>query len=187
MLFADYDAITDGDGALFTKELMDAYPEAKVILNYRKDLDKWHNSLAATFGAMESSWSEWFLSHFCFELFWAREFVWKEYLPLFFRGSWAENGKWVYREHIATVRGLVPKERLLEWTVDDGWEPLCKFLGKEVPTEEFPSGNTPAGFAQTVAKGHAERTQRALRNMGLTFGSVIVIAVAGYGRFLGTW
>src|ERR1700760_1395663 len=29
-IFADYDAITDGDGALFTSELVNAYPEAKV-------------------------------------------------------------------------------------------------------------------------------------------------------------
>ena len=24
------------------------------------------------------------------------------------------------------VRGLVPPDNLLEWTVEDGWEPLCK-------------------------------------------------------------
>lgn len=37
------------------------------------------------------------------------------------------------------IRGLVPKDRLLEWSVEDGWEPLCKFLGKNVPEEAFPS------------------------------------------------
>lgn len=31
------------------------------------------------------------------------------------------------------IRGLVPKERLLEWSVEDGGEPLCRFLGKEPP------------------------------------------------------
>ena len=36
------------------------------------------------------------------------------------------NGKWIYREHDAMVRGLVPPENLLEWSVEDGWEPLCK-------------------------------------------------------------
>lgn len=31
-----------------------------------------------------------------------------------------------YREHISMIRGMVPKKRLLEWSVEDGWEPLCK-------------------------------------------------------------
>lgn len=44
------------------------------------------------------------------------------------------------------IRGLVPKERLLEWTVEDGWEPLCEFLDKPVPEEPFPHANTAAGW-----------------------------------------
>lgn len=43
------------------------------------------------------------------------------------------------------IRGLVPKERLLEWSIDDGWKPLCKFLGKPVPEVEFPHTNAAAG------------------------------------------
>lgn len=43
------------------------------------------------------------------------------------------------------IRGLVPKERLLEWYIEDGWEPLCKFLGKAVPDEEFPHANAANG------------------------------------------
>jgi hypothetical protein len=31
-----------------------------------------------------------------------------------------------YREHISIIRGIVPKKRLLEWSVEDAWEPLCK-------------------------------------------------------------
>lgn len=43
------------------------------------------------------------------------------------------------------IRGLVPKGRLLEWSADEGWEPLCKFLGKEVPKQPFPRANAQAG------------------------------------------
>lgn len=43
------------------------------------------------------------------------------------------------------IRGLVPKERLLEWYIEDGWEPLCKFLGKPVPDVEFPHANAASG------------------------------------------
>jgi hypothetical protein len=44
------------------------------------------------------------------------------------------------------IKGLVPQERLLEWNVVDGWDPLCKFLKKEVPKEPFPRTNDAAAF-----------------------------------------
>ena len=31
-----------------------------------------------------------------------------------------------YRGHSSMIRGMVSKKRLLEWSVEDGWEPLCK-------------------------------------------------------------
>ena len=40
--------------------------------------------------------------------------------------------------HYKHVREIVPEQNLLEWTVSDGWEPICKFLGKPVPDEPFP-------------------------------------------------
>ena len=43
------------------------------------------------------------------------------------------------------VRGLVHKDRLLEWYIEDGWEPLCKFLGKPVPKVAFPHANAATG------------------------------------------
>ncbi|KAJ5088920.1 hypothetical protein N7456_012536 [Penicillium angulare] len=44
------------------------------------------------------------------------------------------------------VRGMVPKEKLLEWSVEDGWEPLCKFLDKPIPDEAFPQTNALRNF-----------------------------------------
>ena len=46
-----------------------------------------------------------------------------------------------YREHYALVRKVTPKERLLEYKLGDGWKPLCKFLGTEVPDCPFPKVN----------------------------------------------
>lgn len=43
------------------------------------------------------------------------------------------------------IRGLVPPDRLLEWYIEDGWEPLCKFLGKEIPDKSFPHANAAVG------------------------------------------
>jgi hypothetical protein len=51
------------------------------------------------------------------------------------------NGKAVYREHYEAVRALVPRERLLEYRITEGWGPLCDFLGHEKPEMRFPQGN----------------------------------------------
>lgn len=48
-------------------------------------------------------------------------------------------------EHSAMIKGLVPPDRLLEWSIDEGWEPLCKFLDKPVPDEPIPHVNTTGG------------------------------------------
>jgi len=43
------------------------------------------------------------------------------------------------------IKGLVSADRLLEWSVDEGWDPLCKFLGKAVPDKPFPHANALSG------------------------------------------
>ncbi|OLN83365.1 hypothetical protein CCHL11_03074 [Colletotrichum chlorophyti] len=141
-------AVTDAAASCFAAEMIKAYPEAKVVLNVRRDLDAWHESAVKTLVHVNESWSFWVASMLDREAFWAwhvyERFLW----PLFFRapdgdmaGAIKRNGKWVYREHCNMIRGMVPKDRLLEWSVDEGWEPLCKFLGKEVPKQPFPHAN----------------------------------------------
>src|SRR5262249_33151569 len=51
-----------------------------------------------------------------------------------------------YERHNAAVRASVRTDRFLEWTVADGWEPLCDRLGVPVPDEAFPVTNTMAEF-----------------------------------------
>lgn len=81
------------------------------------------------------------------------------------------------------IRGLVPKERLLEWTVEDGWEPLCEFLGKPVPDEPFPHENAAAGWAGQEMKLGKRYILGALRNVA-KFGVIIVGAWAAH-RYYG--
>ena len=47
----------------------------------------------------------------------------------------------VFTEHAEAVRRVVPADRLLEFRVQDQWEPLCSFLGRPVPSEPFPHSN----------------------------------------------
>merc|ERR1712224_2716 len=60
-----------------------------------------------------------------------------------------------YRAHNDLVRKTVPDDRLLIFNVKEGWEPLCDFLGKEVPDGvPFPNVNESADLkrARTVMR-----------------------------------
>ena len=46
-----------------------------------------------------------------------------------------------YKSHNLYVKSEVPEEDLLIWNVKEGWEPLCKFLGKPIPDVPFPHAN----------------------------------------------
>lgn len=89
----------------------------------------------------------------------------------------AKNAKAVYSRHYAELEAELREQGRpwLDWTVEDGWEPLCEFLGKPVPDVEFPNENNVDSFAQRRAKLHAARIARARRNMRLT--GIVLVAV----------
>jgi hypothetical protein len=58
----------------------------------------------------------------------------------------------IFEDHIADVRRTVPAERLLVFEVAQGWEPLCSFLGRPVPAEDFPRLNDTAEFQARLAQ-----------------------------------
>ncbi|KAL2796620.1 hypothetical protein BJX66DRAFT_323912 [Aspergillus keveii] len=162
-----------------------------LILNTRSDLDAWYASMEATMGYFDRNpvdW-DWVKSWFCAELFWVRQCMCRTLMPTFFKGSFARNGKEVYKEHVQMVRTLMKERgeegRLLEWSVEDGWGPLCEFLGKDVPEGlEFPSGNPPQAWAERIARTTEVYHIRALRNMAIFGAGVVgvigvVVALAG--------
>lgn len=76
-----------------------------------------------------------------------------------FQGDFENCGKEVFNAHYDLVRELVPKDRLLEYDVSHGWEPLCKFLGEDIPEASFPFTNTADDF-QAGIKGRNSRKIR---------------------------
>ncbi|KAL2863981.1 sulfotransferase family protein [Aspergillus lucknowensis] len=144
---ADFDAIighaeavTDQPCAIFAPELIRCYPEAKVILNYR-DVDAWYDSITALILPQARGFWYHVLPWFQVDMYWAVQYT-IHCFNKFFYDSLERNGKWVYEQHSATIKGLVEPDRLLVWRVQDGWEPLCRFLNKPIPAEAFPSGNS---------------------------------------------
>lgn len=59
--------ISDLPGAAFARELIAAYPEAKVILNTRSDMAAWHKSFDSTLGTFDRDPMNW---DWCKSWFW---------------------------------------------------------------------------------------------------------------------
>jgi hypothetical protein len=51
-----------------------------------------------------------------------------------------------FEAHNQRVRETIRPGRLVEWTLGDGWEPICAALGLPVPDEPFPLTNTTEEF-----------------------------------------
>lgn len=136
--------MTDFPVVFFIEDLMDMYPDAKIVLNGRPSPELWARSAGDSFG---------FFFGWRFKV---TGFLWET------DRLWAalndECDKWVrerfgletalsaeaYRVYYEYVREEA-KERgreVLEFKAEDGWVPLCMFLGKEVPKDrEFPRLN----------------------------------------------
>lgn len=60
------------------------------------------------------------------------------------------HGRKTYNTHFQEIRSTVPPERLLEYKLGSGWEPLCEFLGKDVPDVPFPRSNEQESHSNDV-------------------------------------
>lgn len=153
-VFENYDATVDNPGCCVWRELVENYPDAKVVLTlHPKGPEGWYRSTINTIYKTESLWQVKVLAVFipkirkmvqmCRKLIWQRSH----------QGTLTDPGKAIerYQQHIEEIKAGVPEGRLLIYSVDQGWEPLCNFLGKGVPAMKFPNVNDTEEF-QTVIK-----------------------------------
>lgn len=134
MIFSDYSATVDNPGCNFWQELSNHYPEAKVILTVR-DANKWFDSTNETIHSVEFAR---FIENSPFgEMI--QKTIWdkmdnrmrdREYMVDFFTKRTSE------------IIDSIAAERLLVYQVSEGWEPLCKFLGVQIPDMDFPHINS---------------------------------------------
>ncbi|KAJ4149977.1 hypothetical protein LMH87_010749 [Akanthomyces muscarius] len=169
-------AITDTPGCVFWEELVEAYPEAKVVLVDR-DEDKWLVSVGGLIDGALNPFGQYVL-RFTDPFWWGRILtcgrLWiGGYFGSVNPSTAKANARAVYRKHNDAVRRAVPKDRLLEYKLGSGWEPLCKFLGKEVPDVPFPHLNE----ADVLANAFGAAIGKSLRNSARNI--LIVVGVAG--------
>ena len=135
-LLADYRSAVDWPSCYFWKELMELYPEAKVILTHRESRG-WYKSIHNTIYRLLKSEKSDMPSN---QVSMAKRIV----MDNTFDGRLGEEDYAieVYEKHNALVKATVPAERLLVFDVREGWQPLCDFLGVPVPDEPFPKTNS---------------------------------------------
>lgn len=152
--YDNYASTTDLPACMYWKELLTAYPNAKVVLSVR-DAKGWHKSctdtifnfelcnpnmplgvkILTTFVPFYRRWSR--MVHAC----WGYKFNADYSL---------EQSTKVFDEFNASVIKDCPKDKLLVFDVKEGWDPLCKFLNLPVPEQKFPHENDTAHFKKVV-------------------------------------
>jgi hypothetical protein len=142
VLMRPYTAQVDWPGGSFWPELAAANPDALVILSVR-DPESWYKSCSNTIFAgmneMAAGGDEWMAAML-------------RLLADRFSDKLEDKDAMIsaFEKHNDAVRKGVPKDRLLEWTASDGWDPICERLGLAVPSEPFPQVNTTAEFREMV-------------------------------------
>ena len=169
-----YAAITDAPGSGLVPELMALYPTAKVICTVR-DSVSWEKSVES----ITSAATMWFLRGVLFPLPSLHHFV--DYINvlreiwMMLYGEREPPTRVTYNRHIAWLKEVVPEDRLVFFDVKDGWEPLCKALGKEIPDGiPFPRIND----GEAIDRFAKKHVQRGLVRWALILaGLVVIVAV----------
>jgi hypothetical protein len=147
-IYAGYRAAVDWPTAAFWRELADAYPKAKVILSTRS-VESWCASFSQTILTILSAPETWPEP--------ARPWLEMVTDVVTKRSLGGKTGPdeliATFNAHEAAVRAAIAKERLLVFDVRQGWEPLCRFLARPVPSSPFPRTNTKDEFFELVNAG----------------------------------
>lgn len=161
-LFEGYRATVDWPGCTFYRELMDAYPDAKVVLSVR-DPERWYESASSTIFSARRGGPRRLLQLLTTPRMWRPIRFVRSLLHVGTFGGKGENKAHaigVFEAHNEAVRRIVPPERLLVYEVKEGWEPLCRFLGVPVPETPFPHVNDSDRFMQNTQE-HLRRGLKA--------------------------
>lgn len=142
-MLANYRAIVDWPGGAFWRELLEANPDALVLLSVRESGEAWYRSASHTiflaFDNLPPELQPWMTSV-------------RKLLRDRFSDDFDNPAAMIaaYEAHNDAVRKEAPAAQLLEWKPSDGWGPICERLGLPVPAEPFPVTNTTEDFRAMI-------------------------------------
>ena len=155
-MLGSYAGAVDWPACIFYQELMSAFPEAKVILTVREK-KKWYRSVFETLHslrvAQNGTWlGRWLPKTLLFNQF-MDKLIWVGPNSVF-KGEFCDEARAteIYDDWVEEVKLVVPPERLLVFSVTEGYEPLCEFLNLPEPNKKhFPKVNEAKRFAKSIA------------------------------------
>jgi hypothetical protein len=161
-IFGNAQASCDFPAARYYRELLEIYPDARVLLSVRS-ADGWVKSMRETIWPIYHGDS---VMHHVSE---ARKIVdpnWDRFIRLMSHMTWNDGTGAMAGDHAsdeglaaimerwnAQVKADVPADQLLVWDPAEGWEPLCEFLEVEVPEGPVPHVNDIAAFHEGILGG----------------------------------
>ncbi|KAK0937714.1 hypothetical protein LTR29_010715 [Friedmanniomyces endolithicus] len=193
-LLGYWGACTDQPAVLFVEELVKAYPDAKVVLCERNAY-RWFKSYNGTvidgsanptipLAALldpgflgQTSRQTNLIARYYFNVKHPKgtnSFFGKK--PFF--AEWRINAVPTYLAHNEHVKRVTPADRLLLFDLADGWEPLCKFLGKPIPDAPFPRVNETLVVQEKIKAYIAESFARTFKRTAKRVVPVVVLLCA---------
>jgi hypothetical protein len=147
-----YNSTFDLPGNFYVKELMERYPNYRVILTMRRSAEEWADSVLNTIVPVSAQLH--FLDkitcrrvgpiHRAMEF--ADEYGLVKRLGISNDETTREQLIQEYNMHLEYIRRIVPTDRLIEFQAGDGWDGLCRSLNVPVPNVPFPRKNERGGF-----------------------------------------
>jgi hypothetical protein len=161
-ILGDAKSSCDWPTARYYKELLEYYPESKVVLSVREPAG-WVRSMRDTV------WAIYFGDSVMHRVCQARaelDPLWRRFMDLMTTMTWGADvlgppeSTFDDRAFAASMQRWneraereVPADRLLVWEPREGWEPLCDFLEVAVPAEPLPNVNDTAAFKEGIVGG----------------------------------
>lgn len=204
-ILGESQALVDYPAVLFAEDLVQLYPHAKVVM-VNRDPEAWWSSLSETISKLLKP-------SFLQAVVGTYVYVFNPEARSFFKlvgeishaeghfQTTADKDRAItfYKNNYERVRELVPEPRRLEWSVKDGWEPLCKHLGLPVPmvvdaktgessVAPFPRVNDRSSFQQNAVDSMSDMLARSHAGFFELIGRTSTVAALAYaGYFAWTW
>jgi hypothetical protein len=146
-MFRDHSATVDFPACAVWRQLAEAYPKTKILLTlHARGAEAWYDSTVSTIYVGTGLEAGTPFSQKINDMM--DRLVWHGLL----KGTMDDRDKGIarYAEHIQDVIAAIPAERLLIYSADQGWEPLCRMLDRPVPQEPFPNVNNREEMARIL-------------------------------------
>ncbi|CAK8677854.1 uncharacterized protein LOC143447045 [Clavelina lepadiformis] len=182
-MYEDVDVVMDAPAFRFWEEIHWAFPDAKIILMLR-DEDEWYKSTCVQINQIANNTI--YKLMLTFSPNGHRYFRHYNRIVPFSFGNEMKFFPWIqittnelilkqkYRQHNAYVLEHAPADKFLLYDINQGWDPLCTFLGKQIPDKPFPHKNVGGEVVNDWMKEHPV-VVRMKREMWVSIGLLLAL------------